>query len=281
MPDRDLSSLRGRSVVVTGSTRGFGRTLAVRLAEVGARVVISGPFPEECEAVVQEIVEAGGDAVWSRGDVTEVEDVHEILRTAVDAYGAVDVWVNNAAYETPGMARVLDFPGEPGEVWERTTQVNVVGTGRCTLVALEHMVARGSGVIVNVTGRGDDLKPTPFSAPYGASKAYVRAFTRTLRKEYAGSGVNLVGFNPGIMTTARMERAHFLERDAKADKTEKALEVVTRMFGDTPDVAAERLVEFLASPRSRKAGQLRLINPARMAKGVKDEAKRQLDARRP
>ena len=61
-----------------------------------------------------------------------------LLQAAVDAFGGVDVWINNAAYETPGMARVLDFP-DPA-MWERTTAVNVVGTGRCTLVALAHMV---------------------------------------------------------------------------------------------------------------------------------------------
>lgn len=276
----DLTSLRDRSIVVTGSTRGFGRVLVDRLAELGANVVVSGPFEVESQAVVKEITAAGGSAVWSRGDVTRAEDVAEILATAVESFGGVDVWVNNAAYETPGMARVLDFPEATGDVWERTTQVNVLGTGRATLVALEHMLDRGTGVIVNVTGRGDDLKPTPFSAPYGASKAYVRALTRTLRKEYAGSGVNLVSFNPGIMTTARMERAHFIAPEPKAEKNEKALAVITRMFGDEPTVAAERLVEFLASDRSRKHGELRLIDPVRMAKGVKDEAKRQVAARR-
>lgn len=274
------TALRGRRVVVTGSTRGFGRTLVVRLAELGARVVVSGPSADESRAVVAEITAVGGEAVWSPGDVTRAEDVDAILRTAVDAFGGVDVWVNNAAYETPGMARVLDFPGERGAILERSTDVNVVGTGRCTLVALEHMVAAGGGVIVNVTGRGDDGRPTPFSAPYGASKAWIRAFTRTLRKEYADTGVNLVSFNPGIMTTARMERAHFLEDDPAAAKTEKMLDGVTRVLGDPPEVAVEKLVAFLASPKARKAKDLRLIGPARMARGLKDEAARMASAKR-
>jgi NAD(P)-dependent dehydrogenase (short-subunit alcohol dehydrogenase family) len=270
----DLAALRGRRVVVTGSTRGFGRSLVTRLSELGARVVVAGPFPDEARALADELTAAGGDAVWSPGDVTQEADVQAMLRTAVDSFGGVDVWINNAAYETPGMARVLDFPGETGAVLDRTTAVNVVGTGRCTLVALEHMVGVGRGVIVNVTGRGDDVRPTPFSAPYGASKAWVRAFTRTLRKEYADSGVNLVAFNPGIMTTARMERAHFLEDDPAAAKTEKMLDGVTRVLGDPPEVAAERLIAFLASPRSQKAKDLRLIGPVRIARGLKDEAGR-------
>lgn len=269
MSATDLSSLRGRSVVVTGSTRGFGRVLAGRLAGLGARVVVSGPVPEESREYAEELTKRGDDAVWSVGDVTSGTDVDAILATAVEHYGHVDVWVNNAAYETPGMSTLLEFPPE---VWERTTQVNVLGTGRCTIAALTHMRARGRGVIVNVTGRGDDLRPTKFSAPYGASKAWVRAFTKTLRAEYADSGVHLVAFNPGIMTTARMDRAHFTQHSDAHDRTEKQLEAMTRMFGDPPEVAAEQLIAFLASGQAAKRKELRLINPVRIAKGLGGEA---------
>jgi NAD(P)-dependent dehydrogenase (short-subunit alcohol dehydrogenase family) len=275
-----ITGLRGRRVVVTGCTRGFGRALVVRLADVGAHVVVSGPSADESRALVDEITGAGGVAVWSPGDVTRPEDVDAILRTAVEAFDGVDVWINNAAYETPGMARVLDFPGARGEVLERTSEVNVLGTGRCTLVALEHMVEAGGGVIINVTGRGDDGRATPFSAPYGASKAWMRSFTRSVRKEYAESGVNVVVLNPGIMTTARMERAHFLQDDPAAGRTEKMLDGVTRVFGDPPEVAAEKVVEFLASPKAHKAKELRLITPGRFARGLKDEAKRMTAAKR-
>ena len=268
----DPSDLRGASVVVTGSTRGFGRVLVRKLAERGARVVVSGPVEAESEALAAELVAEGHDAVWSRGDVTDPDDVQALLRTAVDAFGDVDVWINNAAYETPSMARVLDF--DPS-VWERTTAVNVVGTGRCTLAALERMVAQGHGTIVNVTGRGDDLRPTKFSAPYGASKAWIRAFTRTLRGEYAGSGVNLVAFNPGIMTTERMERAHFPDGHENA-KVERQLETVTRILGDPPEVAADKLIAFLASPSRATRKELRLITPVHAAKGVGAEVRRRV-----
>ena len=163
---------------------------------LGARVVVSGPvLGRERGAAPPNSCAAGHDAVWSRGDVTVADDVRALARTAVDAFGEIDVWINNAAYETPSMARVLDF--DRRRSGSAPPQVNVLGTGRCTLAALERMLAQGHGTIVNVTGRGDDVRPTKFSAPYGASKAWMRAFTRTLRSEYAGSGVNLVGVQPG------------------------------------------------------------------------------------
>lgn len=248
--------------------------LVTRLSRLGARVVVSGPVPDESRSLAAELAGSGDDVAWAPGDVTSPADVEALLATALERFGGVDVWVNNAAYETPGMAAVLDFTGE---VWERTTEVNVLGTGRCTLAALTHMRSRGHGVIVNVTGRGDDLRPTKYSAPYGASKAWIRAFTRTVRAEYADSGVHLVSFNPGIMTTERMERAHFAESaltPAQA-RTEKALDVVTRLFGDPPDVAADALIRFLASGQAARRRELRLITPGRVTKGVTDEAARQ------
>lgn len=266
----DLNELRGRSVVVTGSTRGFGRVLAVRLAELGTRVVVSGPFLAESEQLATDLVAAGHEAVWAPGDVTNPEDVRGLVAAAVGAFGGIDVWVNNAAYETPGMARVLDFAPE---VWERVTEVNVLGTGRCTLAALERMITQGHGLIVNVTGRGDDLRPTKYSAPYGASKAWIRSFTRTLRNEYAGSGVSLVAFNPGIMTTSRMGDAHFAPGH-EDPKVERQLATVTRILGDPPDVAVERLVEFLASPASTRRKDFRILGPRRAARGLVAEASR-------
>ena len=273
MNDVDLSSLRGRSVVVTGSTRGFGRVLVSRFAALGARVVVSGPFLDESEELAAQLRAAGGDAVSCRGDVTSAEDVAGILRTAQEAFGGVDVWVNNAAYETPGMSSILDFPDE---VWERTTQVNVLGTGRCTLAALAHMRDRGHGVIVNVTGRGDDLRPTKYSAPYGASKAWIRAFTRTLRAEYRESGVQLVAFNPGIMATGRMDRARFHDTDRDHLRTEKQMDTVVRILGDPPEVAAEALAGFLATDQAAKRKELRLITPARVVRGLTGEVTRRV-----
>jgi len=210
--------------------------------------------------------------VWSRGDVNSAADVSALVSTAVEAFGRIDVWVNNAAYETPGMARVLDFSPE---VWERVTQVNVLGTGRCTLAALERMLSQGHGTIVNVTGRGDALRPTRFSAPYGASKAWIRSFTRTLRGEYAGSGVSLVAFNPGIMTTSRMGGAHFAPGHENP-KVERQLETVTRILGDPPEVAAERLVEYLAAPTGKRRKELRVLGPKRAAQGVAAEFSRRV-----
>ena len=98
------------------------------------------------------------------------------------------------------MAPITDL--EPG-VFEAIQQVNVLGTYRCTMAAVEAMKGRG-GVVINVTGRGDDLRSAKFTAAYAASKAWIRSFSRSLAAELDGTPVRVIPFNPGIMATARM-----------------------------------------------------------------------------
>ena len=273
MNTHDLGSLRGRVAVVTGSTRGFGRVLVNRLADVGVRVVISGIDLPESLAFAEELTSRGVDAVAAPGDVRLRAEVDGLARIAVDSFGQLDIWVNNAAYETPGMGWTLDF--DP-ETYEKLLRVNTLGTYFGSRAALTTMIARGSGTLVNVTGRGDDLRATKYSNPYGASKAWVRSFTRTLAAEYKDSGVRIIGFNPGLMKTGRVAHAHFIG-ERTDERTLRMFATVQRVLADPPYVAAERLMEALAQPTTARARtELRLITPVRVAKGLADEAGRRL-----
>jgi NAD(P)-dependent dehydrogenase (short-subunit alcohol dehydrogenase family) len=259
----------GSVAVVTGSTRGFGRVLAERLARRGVIVVISGPDAAESAAYASELEAQGLRAHASVGDVTSEADVASLVAAAREL-GRLDLWVNNAAYESPGMSPVTAMPAD---VFEAIQQVNVLGTYRCTRHALGAM-ADGGGVVVNVTGRGDDLRPAKFTAAYSASKAWIRSFTRSVAAEVAGTNVRVIAFNPGIMTTHRMDVQDELTDVAVDERTRKLFDVVTRVLGDPPDVAADALVAFLdADPASLKK-ELRLITPVRVAKGLGGEAQR-------
>ena len=162
----------GSVAVVTGCTRGFGRVLVEALAARGVKVVISGIDRQEADILAADLNERGATAVASPGDVTREADVQALVQAA-EAMGPLTLWINNAAYESPGMALVSDL--EPG-VFEAIQQVNVIGTYRGTMAAVAAMADR-EGVIINITGRGDDLRSAKFTAAYAASKAWTRSFS--------------------------------------------------------------------------------------------------------
>ena len=252
------SALHGRSAVVTGCTRGFGRVLAGMLVDRGVRLVVSGPWPQESLAVADELRSRGGEVVVAPGDVTDAGQVEGLAQVAVDTFGSLDLWVNNAAAATPvGLA----FDLSP-ETFQRSIDVNVRGTYLGARAAAGRMLPARRGVIVNMLGRGDDVRPTPHTSPYGASKAWVRAFTRTLQAEYQDSGVHVVGFNPGMMLTDMLLAPQVVGEPGAAAM--KPYATITRIFADPPEVAASRLVEALA--RATPPKSVRLLGPTGAAK---------------
>jgi NAD(P)-dependent dehydrogenase (short-subunit alcohol dehydrogenase family) len=265
------TGLTGRSVVVTGCTRGFGRVLVETLADRGARVVVSGPWPDESEQVATELRAGGGHAVAAPGDVTDPDQVVGLARTAVERFGALDIWINNAALATP-VGRAFDL--DPS--WfERSVAVNVLGTFHGARAAADVMLPAGRGVIVNLLGRGDDVRPTPHTSPYGASKAWARSFTRSLQKEYDGTGVHVMGFNPGMMLTDMLLAPQVV--GAEGEAAMRPYGTITRIFGDPPEVAAAALVRALERPTP--PASLRLLGPAGIARHVARAAGRGITRR--
>ncbi len=263
--------IRGLSVVVTGNTRGFGLAATTLLARLGARVVLSGPDRAESEREAGKLRDAGAAAVAADGDVTDPEQVAALAATAVHEFGGLDVWVNNAAFDTPGMARTLEF--DPSVV-PGVTAVNILGTYYGSRAALEVMVPQGRGLLVNVTGRGDDLRPARYTSAYAASKAWIRSFTRTVAAEYADSGVHIVAFNPGMMTTGRLT-TDATDSVLADERTMRLYGFITRAMADPPEVAANRLARMVADAQDGDVpGEVRLITPSRVVRGLLSEGRR-------
>lgn len=269
-------SVRDLAVVITGSTRGFGLAATRRLLQLQARVVVSGPDLPESQRLVDEFQRAGLAAVAAPGDMTDPEQIEGLADAAVTAFGRLDVWVNNAAYDSPGMARALEV--DPA-FRKGIAAVNVLGTGLGTAAALRVMLPQERGLIVNISGRGEDTRPAKYSADYAASKAWIRSFTRTVAAEYADSGVQVVAFNPGMMLTGRLS-AEATESVAADTRTMKAYEVVTRIMADPPEVAAEALARLIARAQGEEIPhQVKLIGPRRIARGLLAEARRRTGRR--
>lgn len=232
-------NLKNAVVVITGSTRGFGYALAYALLSRGARVVISGREPATVDRVVAEL-SALGPVSGLACDVSIAEQVYVLAQHALREFGRIDVWVNNAGITSPP-AGVLDLPPEEAE---RIFRVNCLGTLHGTQTALMVMRRQQGGTIVNLYGRGSDLRSATPSGLYGASKAWITSFTRTMAAEYKDLPVRIIGFNPGMMTTDMLTKVEEVVGEI-ITRTMRFFPMVLEALAVPPQVPAEALVQLL------------------------------------
>jgi NAD(P)-dependent dehydrogenase (short-subunit alcohol dehydrogenase family) len=191
--------------IITGSSRGFGYAMAVEFARAGARVVVSS---RDADAV-KRAVDSLPNPVNALGVVCDVRDlaqVYALADAAVQKFGQIDIWINNAGLSHPYTKMVEVKP----EHWHTSFDTNFYGTYHGCRVALEKMLPRGRGHIINVLGMGAD-RPAPNQSGYGASKAAVARLTQTLAQEYAGTGVSINAVLPGMMWTDMLFNAEVME----------------------------------------------------------------------
>ena len=231
-------NLKNKVVVITGSTRGFGHAIAEEMLAVGARVVISGRKQTVVDNVVAEL-DKGKQVSGHACDVSVAEEVYALARHAIQTYGQIDVWVNNAGI-TPTAGGILDFAPE---VAEQTFKVNCVGTINGTQAALHYMKKVGRGTIVSLYGRGSDLRAATPSGLYGATKAWITSFTRTMAAEYDDLGVQFVGFSPGMMFTDMLDVHEVIGEQVAG--TMKNFPMALKALGSPPEVPARELVRLL------------------------------------
>ena len=231
MDPRITPDLRGKRVLVTGASRGIGRETALRMGLAGAHVGVNY-FRGEAEAngVVREI----GDAVALRADVADPDQLERMF----DAFGRVDVLVNNAA-----TFEMNPFDGDDYAAWQRgwrrTFELNVFGAANAAYLAMRSMRRHGGGKVINVASRAAFRGETEF-ADYGASKAALVNLTRSIARACAKDNIVASCVAPGFIET-EMARA-----ELEAHYEEIVGQIPLRRVGTVGDVAAA--IVFLASP---------------------------------
>jgi meso-butanediol dehydrogenase / (S,S)-butanediol dehydrogenase / diacetyl reductase len=189
--------LKGSVAIVTGGARGIGRGIAYELAAEGARIVIADlpGVSAERDETVGEIKKRGGEAVAVDCDVRDFAQAQAMVQQAIDAFGQVDVLVNNA-----GVIRIGPVVAFAEDDWDLIMDVNVKGTFLCSKAVIPHMTGRRSGKIVNVSSIAGK-RGRPFASSYASSKWAVIGFTQSLAYELAPSNVNVNAICPGEVDT--------------------------------------------------------------------------------
>lgn len=190
-------SLHGKVAVVTGGNSGIGKAVVLALAGAGANVVIDFvSHPEATEELEQQVHALGDQAIGVDADVSKVADLEMLVARTVEAFGHLDVMVNNAGIET--RTSVLDTTEEQ---YERVMEINLKSAFFGTQIAAKQMIKQGTGGrIINMTSVHEDW-PMPGNTAYCLSKGGMRMLTRTAGVELGPHGVQVVGVGPGAVAT--------------------------------------------------------------------------------
>jgi NAD(P)-dependent dehydrogenase (short-subunit alcohol dehydrogenase family) len=186
----------GKVALITGSTSGIGRAGAVLFAWEGAKVVVSGRRTERGEAVVREIRDKGGEAVFVHADMTVEEDIQNLVKTTLDTFGRIDILINNAGYMMN--KPTLDITRED---WDRYLNLDAWSYLRMMQLTLPVMEKQGGGVILNCTSLAAVDINIPDNTLYGFMKAGVNHMSRVIAAEYAGKNIRVNTLLPGLIET--------------------------------------------------------------------------------
>jgi 3-oxoacyl-[acyl-carrier protein] reductase len=227
---------KDKVAVITGASRGIGRSIALALAEAGAKIVAVDLDPVATEAVVVELKENGTEAIAVIGNVTVSEDTEKMIDAAVAAFGRVDILVNNAGITRDGLLmRMKD------EDWDAVLSVNLKGAFLCTRAASKVMTKQRYGRIINIASVVGQMGNAG-QANYCASKAGLIGLTKSNARELAKRNVTVNAVAPGFIATAMT--------DALPEKVREELtaQIPLARLGSAEDIA--HAVVFLALEKS-------------------------------
>jgi 3-oxoacyl-[acyl-carrier protein] reductase len=229
--------LKDKVAVVTGSARGIGKEIATLFAQAGAKLVISDVADEIGEQTAQEIRDSGGEAIYVHCDVSDPRDADNLIKSAVEAFGRLDVLVNNAGITRDSLlVRMKD-----GD-WNLVLAINLTGTFNCSRAAAKVMMRQRDGCIINIASVAG-IMGNVGQANYSASKAGVIGLTKTTARELARRGIRVNAIAPGFIMTEMTAKLPQAERQRILDM------VPLGKPGAPEDVANVAL--FLASDAAR------------------------------
>ena len=280
-------AFENRVAVVTGAGRGIGRATALLFAAQGARVVVNdlgasldgaGSDASPAQQVVQEIREAGGEAIASLDSVAEWTSAERIIDSAIEAYGRIDILINNA-----GLSATSSILDHDPELFDRVVRSHLHGAFHCIKAAAPHMKAAGYGRIINLVSRAG-LIGVPNQAAYGAGKGGVFGLTNVVSRDLEPFGITVNAINPAAtetrMVTTAIEafRAQGGEQSKMAKGLAEALQPPENIAALIVALAAESSAPFNGEIFYLDKERLGLFDPLTIVQEVKRPTTANVDA---
>jgi 3-oxoacyl-[acyl-carrier protein] reductase len=239
--------LKGKVCLVTGSSRGIGRAIALTFAKEGADVIVNyEKTRERAEEVVKEIMAMGRKAIAVQADISRKNDVEKMVNSAIKEFGRIDVLVNNAgkAFYSPSVLEATE------EDWVKTAQINLFGPYYAIQAVAPYMIKQRYGKIVNISSNaamGTIGKISGRAVPYAPVKAGLVILTKRLACELGPYNINVNAVAPGLTRTELMYVGR-TEKEAEEMVADKAKSTSLRRIGEPQDIA--NVVLFLSSDES-------------------------------
>jgi 3-oxoacyl-[acyl-carrier protein] reductase len=266
-----MKPLENKVAIVTGATKskGLGKAIAVKLAEFGAKVALTGRAKSKAgvEANVAEIKAAGGEAMAVLVDVSNSEEVDAAVRQVADAFGTIDILVNNAGV---GFGSAI-LTENQGRDWDGNYAVNVKGTMEMCRGVIPYMEKSGGGSIVNVSSLAGTAVSVGMPYPYVATKHALVGATKVLALEYASKGIRANVVAPGAINTDMLQTAYAAIAEAEGISVEEAgrnenASIPLGRPAEPSEIAAA--VVFLAGPDASYITGISLPVAGGMAPGI-------------
>jgi NAD(P)-dependent dehydrogenase (short-subunit alcohol dehydrogenase family) len=245
-----LFDIRGRVAIITGASRGIGQAIAEAFGQAGAKVVISSRKQESLDEAAKAIRSNGGEVLPVAAHNGDKAALQSLVTAAVEAYGTVDILVNNAA-TNPHFGPILEAEDS---LWQKTLEVNLMGNVWLTQAAVAVMREHGGGKIINVASI-NGLRPGRWQGIYSITKAGVISLTQTLAMELAPDNITVNAIAPGLVKT-KFARAIWENETVLNSILERT---PLQRIGSPEDIVGMAL--YLASPASNFAtGQVFVVD---------------------
>lgn len=229
--------LKGKTAVITGSGRGLGKAIALKLGKMGANIVLNDiAASDSIDATAEEFKACGINVVVTKGDVRNMEDVETMVQTALDSFGSIDILVNNAGITKDNLMLKMSEKD-----WDDVLDINLKGAFLCTKAVTKPMMKQRSGKIINIASVAG-VMGNAGQANYSASKAGLIGLTKSTAKELASRGITCNAVAPGIIESKMTE---VLPESVKENYFSN---IPLKRFGTPEDVA--NVIGFLASGSS-------------------------------
>ena len=226
-----------KTALVTGASKGIGKAISIRLAEMGINVAVNyNTSSSQAENLVKTLQKMGVDSFAIKADVSQLDQVEKMINQVDETWGGIDILINNAGIIDDNLLIRMSV-----EAWDRVIATNLNGTFYCTRAVIRNMIKQRWGRIINI-GSVVGIRGNIGQSNYSASKAAIIGFTKSLAKEVAKRGVTVNTVTPGYISTDTV--------DTLPQKTKDTIMtwIPQGHFGEADDIA--HLVAFIASDKS-------------------------------